>query len=135
MQYSNALWIVILGIFLVVGCGKSSSEDPGSLCEDACDAADECHDHPLSGPFSLSGCEASCRAIDDEEDNLSEACEDALMELFECVEGTNCGTLADEFEILGRLSIEDFTSRANNIAGCRVGGFWHACHEDLDLSD
>jgi hypothetical protein len=90
-MHSMKHWIAILALTclsLPLACGKGeSASEAEDLCIDACEKLEVCIDS-----FAVENCIEDCEMI--YEINLTEECEDASIELDDCILDFNCTAIA-----------------------------------------
>ncbi len=120
MKLLSSFGILIVSCLVLSGCrnGSNGDDGPSEFCSEVCDALEECHAHPESGPYDQGSCEAICDDLDEEEVHILEPCNDNLSDLFECVSGANCGTLVADLEFGDIEIVEDFILQAISVTGC-----------------
>ena len=91
MHHVKPLIALSLFVLLSLGCQGGGSDDASDNCEDLCDAYDDCNLDIFGGV----ACGAVCNSVDDLEDEVSNACEEALTDLFGCAEDLDCNELDD----------------------------------------
>lgn len=102
VKYLAVLMILALSMF-VAACDSGGGTDPSDACEDLCDRVNKCEPEG----FDKKGCLDICDEIADEEDDIKDRCQDAVIDLFECGEDLSCNEieLVDFSEILDALDL------------------------------
>jgi hypothetical protein len=103
MQVSKQLLAVFIFILTAFGCDNGGSRsDASQACVDFCDGnSEEC------GTFDVQNCEIACDELDRLDDDLSRGCDDAIVDLFDCLDNSTCGQLNGTFTP-PILSLRDF---------------------------
>ena len=93
MQGSKQLLAVFIFVLMAFGCDNGGSRsDASQACVDFCDGTSkECD------TFDLENCEIACDELDRLDDDLSRGCDDAISELFNCLDNSSCEQLRDTF--------------------------------------
>jgi hypothetical protein len=95
MKRTLYLAIVVAAGVMLVGCtGGGSEDDPSKACFDYCDRYDDCNIDIFSGRL----CNSFCGEIDDLENFMSEDCELAVADLFNCGESQSCEELTENID-------------------------------------
>jgi hypothetical protein len=93
MQDLKQLLAVLIFVLMAFGCNNGGSRsEAGKACDDFCDgSADECT------TFDPRNCETACDQLDKLDDDLSRRCEDAIVDLFDCLDNSTCDELNGTF--------------------------------------
>jgi hypothetical protein len=106
MQVSKQLLAVFIFILTAFGCDNGGSRsDASQACVDFCDGtSEEC------GTFDVQNCEIACDELDRLDDDLSRGCDDAIVDLFDCLDNETCDDLNANFtepiENLGNFFVQ-----------------------------
>ena len=106
MQVSKQLLAVFIFILTAFGCDNGGSRSAASrACVDFCDGTSEECD-----TFDLQNCEIACDELDRLDDDLSRGCDDAIVDLFDCLDNETCDDLNANFtepiENLGNFFVQ-----------------------------
>lgn len=89
-KYSATLMVTAA---MLVGCDSGgSANQPGEACYDLCDRYDECDIDVFDGQI----CKPICSEVEDLERELSDECNDAITDLFNCAVDKSCNELTDD---------------------------------------
>lgn len=95
MKFARILAMLVVSGALVVGCSGGGSEDDASnACDDLCDRYEDC----LVDIFDGDVCKPICDEVDDLEGSVSDKCEVAIAELFNCAESKSCDELKADID-------------------------------------
>lgn len=95
MKIAECLAVLVVSGVLAVGCSGGGSEDDASnACDDLCDRYEDC----LLDIFDGDVCDPICDQVNELERDVSDNCEAAIAELFNCAESKSCGELEDDID-------------------------------------
>lgn len=99
-RFLSALLVFAISVF---GCGgEGGSDDPSDACEDAVETFEDC------GSDLEDELEFTCDEIDDLEGEVSDDCEDATADLFNCLADLTCDEIDEIDEIICGDEFVDF---------------------------
>ena len=99
-RFLSALLVFAISVF---GCGgEGGSDDPSDSCEDAVETFEDC------GTDLEDELEFTCDEIDDLEGEVSDDCEDATADLFNCLADLTCDEIDEIDEIICEDEFVDF---------------------------
>ena len=95
MQGSKQLLAVLIFVLMAFGCDNGGGRsDASQACVDFCDGiADE-----NCTVFDAENCETVCDELDKLDDDISRGCDDAISELFNCLDDSSCVELNATFD-------------------------------------
>jgi hypothetical protein len=93
MQVSKQLMAISIFVLMALGCDNGGSRSAaGKACDDFCDGtSEECN------TFDSRNCEVACDQLDKLDDDLSRRCEEAIVDLFDCLDNETCEDLDANF--------------------------------------
>jgi hypothetical protein len=95
MKLTKYMTMLLISGALFIGCNGGGSEDDASkACDDLCDRYEDCDIDVFDGQV----CKPICDEIDDLEGEVSNDCEVALAELFNCAESKSCRELTEDID-------------------------------------
>lgn len=106
MKVLKPLMAVFIFVLMAFGCDNGGSRsDASQACVDFCDGTSEECD-----TFDRQNCEIACDELDRLDDDLSRGCDDAIVDLFDCLDNSSCGELNGTFtspiESLGNFFVQ-----------------------------
>ncbi len=93
MQVAKQLMAISIFVLMALGCDNGGSRSAaGKVCDDFCDGtSEECN------TFDSRNCEVACDQLDKLDDDLSRRCEEAIVDLFDCLDNETCQKLNTTF--------------------------------------
>jgi hypothetical protein len=93
MQVAKQLMAISIFVLMALGCDNGGSRSAaGKACDDFCDGtSEECN------TFDSRNCEVACDQLDKLDDDLSRRCEEAIVDLFDCLDNETCQKLNTTF--------------------------------------
>jgi hypothetical protein len=129
MQVSKQLLAVFIFILTAFGCDNGGSRSAASrACVDFCDGTSEKCD-----TFDLQNCEIACDELDRLDDDLSRGCDDAIVDLFDCLDNETCDDLNENFtEPIENL--ENFFEQLDGLCPVEDDEVKAKCGPDFEIS-
>lgn len=123
--------LLALAALFAFGCQpEAGTGDASDSCEALCDEYSECS---IDG-FDDEVCAAICEVVGDLEDEVSDGCEEAVVDLFECGEGLTCEEIESfDFHDLDDLDdLDDFDDLGDFIDDVADGLIDDECEEEAE---
>lgn len=92
MKVSKSWVVLVVLMAATYGCrdGGGTLSEAGEACLDMCEQIADCSEAP-----NRDDCEDICVEVDEDADDLRPGCEEALLALFDCVDGLVCDDVLD----------------------------------------
>ncbi len=130
MQVSKPLLAVLIFVLMAFGCDNGGSRsDASQACVDFCDGiADE-----KCTVFDAENCETVCDELDKLDDDISRGCDDAISELFNCLDDSSCVELNATFDS-SILNLGNFFEQLDGLCVEQEGDVKVKCAPDFVIS-
>jgi hypothetical protein len=131
----SAIYTALLLVFAlsIHGCGNDGggSNDASENCEDVCDLLESCD----AEGYNSDECADICDDVDAAENDVSDDCQSAIADLFECVADDDRCSVIDGIDLDEIEDAEDIIGAILEIDGCdsEIGAVVDDCDGEIDL--